>query len=160
MTLQLCVVDIIQQFCVCAYNCLWSKRSIKVCKNLQIVGHFYTQIFPCNSYVCGWRIGTPKYVWSRQLWTQLIKFLTNCETQLVMLGVDNSGPNWYTWSRRLGMQLIQFLDRGTQLIHVKQTPWDSTDTVSWPRDATLTSPSEHVILLLLPLLIPFRSNSE
>jgi len=28
---------------------------------------------------------------------------------------------------------------GKQLIHVKQTPWDATDTISWPRDATPAS---------------------
>jgi hypothetical protein len=47
---------------------------------------------------------------------QLIQFLTNRGTQLVVLGVDNSGRNWYTWSRHLGTQLIYFLDRGTQLV--------------------------------------------
>jgi len=47
---------------------------------------------------------------------QLIQFLTNRGTQLVMFGVDNSGHNWYTWSRTLGTQLMQFLDRGTQLV--------------------------------------------
>jgi len=56
---------------------------------------------------------------------QLIQFLTNRGTQLVMLTTrdaidtheaDTSGRNWYTWSRHLGTQLIQFLDRGTQLV--------------------------------------------
>jgi len=45
---------------------------------------------------------------------QLIQFLTNCGTQLIVFGVDNSGRNWYTWSGHLGTQLIQFLDRGTK----------------------------------------------
>jgi hypothetical protein len=47
---------------------------------------------------------------------QLIQVLTNRGTQLVMLGVDNSGRNWNTWSRHLGTQLIQFPDRGPHLI--------------------------------------------
>ena len=51
------------------------------------------------------------------------------------------GRNWYTWSGHLGTQLIQFLsNRGTQLIHLKRSPWDATDTISWPRDATPASP--------------------
>jgi len=47
---------------------------------------------------------------------QLMQFLTNRGTQLVISGVDNSGRKWYTWSGHLGTQLIQFLDRGTQLV--------------------------------------------
>jgi len=47
---------------------------------------------------------------------QLTQFLTFRGTQLVMLGVDNSGRNWYTWSRHFGAQLIQFPDRGAQLV--------------------------------------------
>jgi len=47
---------------------------------------------------------------------QLIQFLTNRGTQLVMFVVDNSGRDSYTCSKRLGTQLIQFLDRGTQLV--------------------------------------------
>jgi len=58
---------------------------------------------------------------------QLMQFLTNRGTQLVMFGIDNSGRNWYnsfltagrnwyTWSGHLGTQLIQFLYRGTQLV--------------------------------------------
>jgi len=47
---------------------------------------------------------------------QLIQFLANRGTQLVKIGVDNSGRNWYMWSRHLGKQVIQFLDRRTQLV--------------------------------------------
>jgi len=47
---------------------------------------------------------------------QLIQFLTNRGTQLVMSGVDNSGRNWYTWSGHLGTHMIQFLDGGMQLV--------------------------------------------
>jgi len=70
--------------------------TIELCKNLPIVGHL---VYP-------------------YLWIQLTQFLTNRGTQLVMLGVDNSGRNWYTWSGHLW----------TQLIHVKRTPLDATDT--------------------------------
>jgi len=56
---------------------------------------------------------------------QLMQFLSNRGTQLVMSGVDNTGRNSSclglttrdaTRSGHLGMQLIQFLDRGTQLV--------------------------------------------
>jgi hypothetical protein len=33
---------------------------------------------------------------------------------------------------------------GTQLIYIIQTPWDATDTISWRRDATNTSPDLHI----------------
>jgi len=60
---------------------------------------------------------------------ELVQFVTNRGTQLVMVGVDNSGRNWYTGSRHLGTQLLQFLDRGTQLVlpHHK-TPNVTSDT--------------------------------
>jgi len=67
---------------------------MKLCKNLPIVGRF---VRPYLSM-------------------QLMQFLSNRGTQLVMFGVDNSGRNWYTWSGHLGTQLIQFIHRGTQLV--------------------------------------------
>ena len=48
----------------------------------------------------------------------LLQFLTTRWSQLVMFGFDNSGHNWYTRSRQLR----------TQLIHMKQTTGDTTDT--------------------------------
>jgi hypothetical protein len=57
--------------------------------------------------------------------------------------VNNTGRNWYVRSRPLG----------TQLIRTKQTPWDATDTLSWPRDAIRTSPeADHYHLCLVQRL--------
>ena len=101
---------------------------------------------------------------------QLIQFLTNRGTQLVMFGFDNSGSNWCTWSRHLGTQLIQFLDPGTQLllprlpcIHIN-CPWFLTvipvSILKWicinpcPFRATLFTPYTLAFPLNLTYFLP------
>jgi hypothetical protein len=73
-------------------------------------------------------------VWS----TTKLKERSNCSTFCTPVSLDATdtlttvslGRNWYTYNGQLGTQLIQF----------KRSPRDATDTISWPRDATRTSP--------------------
>jgi len=61
--------------------------------------------------------------------------------QLVMLGVDNPGRNWYISFLIAGRNSYTWgWKPGTQMMHLKRSPWYATDAVSWPRDATRISP--------------------
>jgi len=75
-------------------------------------------------------LGRNWYTWSGHLVTQLIHLKRSPCDAADTLEAATLLRSWYTWSGHLA----------TQLIRLKLTPWDATDTISWPRDATRTSP--------------------
>jgi len=105
-------------------------HAIKLCKNLQIVGHFVypylsiqlirvrlanrdvtdthaTDTLGRNSSCLGLttRDATDTHeanTVGRKWWSSLLTAGRNSS----YLGVDNSGRNWYTWSRHRGTQII------------------------------------------------------
>ena len=112
MIWQLCFVYIIQQFCMCADNCVYSNVQRNCVRNFKLLDICLPTNFDATHTCAVDDSGHNIYACTTQLGTHLIKFLTTRAKQHLIFGVEISGR-----CRQVGKQLIESLDRGTHLAH-------------------------------------------